>query len=189
MKTIPGILIAASFVAAIACNSNGPADESTTTAAAVTEEVAGPDIEKDAAFAREIVQDNLLCIQAGELVQAKSSSPEIKQLAQKVVGAHRTANRELESWAQKSNVTLPTDLDEDHQKTYNKLADTENGPEFDKSYKKEMVSGHKDAIKLMEKEADQGKDADLKLWAAEKIPVWQSHLDMIREEETADEKD
>ena len=43
-----------------------------------------------------------------------------------------------------------------------------------------MVDDHKDDVDEFKKEADNGKDADLKSWAAGKVPVLQHHLDVAQ---------
>ncbi|MNU05849.1 hypothetical protein D3C72_2508040 [compost metagenome] len=53
------------------------------------------------------------------------------------------------------------------------------GADFDKAYVDAMVSGHKSTLKLMEDEAKDGKDADLKSFATKTAPIVQSHLVMI----------
>jgi len=42
-----------------------------------------------------------------------------------------------------------------------------------------MIDGHKQALKLFQDEAKNGKDADLKAFAAKVAPTVQMHLDAI----------
>ena len=48
-----------------------------------------------------------------------------------------------------------------------------------------MVDDHKEDIELFKKEADNGKDAEIKSWAAGKLSTLQSHLQMWESEKEA----
>lgn len=53
------------------------------------------------------------------------------------------------------------------------------GKDFDKAYVDAMVDGHKKTLDLMKDEAKDGKDAELKGFAAKTAPVVQTHLEAI----------
>ncbi len=53
------------------------------------------------------------------------------------------------------------------------------GTDFDKAYVSAMVNDHKETLRLMQEQAKDGKDADLKAFAVKTAPIVQSHLDMI----------
>jgi putative membrane protein len=142
----------------------------------------------DQKFVKEAAMGGLYEVQAGQLAAQKATSSEVKQMAQHIVDDHTKANDQLKSLAQAKGVTdLPMQLDSKHQRQLdhlNKLS----GAEFDRTYSKMMVSDHKDDIKLFQKEADNGKDADLKQFAASILPKLQQHLSMAESSHTAMEK-
>jgi putative membrane protein len=99
-------------------------------------------------FIQKAAVSNIAEIQLGQLAQQKAQDPEVKQFAQKMVDAHEKAQRQLEEVAGSAGVSLPSGLDEKHQRIQAKL-DKLNGAEFDREYMKVIVDAHKDAEKLM----------------------------------------
>ncbi|MGQ0827828.1 MAG: DUF4142 domain-containing protein [Bacteroidota bacterium] len=134
-------------------------------------------IEKESGFAVMAADAGMFEVQAGNLAKANATSEKVKELANHMVTDHTKANNELKQLASKKNITLPTVLSDKMQKMYDELSKLA-GSEFDKEYAKQMVSSHKKVIELFEKEADKGKDAELKSWAAEKLPTLKHHLSM-----------
>ena len=94
-----------------------------------------------------------------------------------MVTDHGKANAELKTLAASKNITLPTALGEDKQKKVNDLK-AKKGAEFDKEYSDLMVEDHKEDIDMFKKQAENGRDAEIKSWAAGKLPTLQSHLQM-----------
>jgi putative membrane protein len=93
-----------------------------------------------------------------------------------MVDDHTKANNELKAWASKKGVTLPDVMSEEKQKKYYDLERDEDASDFDEEYMDEMVEDHKKDIKKFEDIAEDGNDADLKAWAAEKLPTLRHHL-------------
>jgi putative membrane protein len=118
----------------------------------------------------------MLEVQLGTLALTKASNAEVKQFAQMMVDDHSKGNNELKSLAQQKTISLPTVLGDKHQKDFDDL-NKKSGTDFDKDYMDLMVKDHKDDIKEFEDEAKDGKDAELKSWAAGKVPVLQHHLE------------
>lgn len=68
----------------------------------------------------------------------------------------------------------------EHQKTMDKLSKL-SGADFDKAYMNEMLKDHEKDVALFEKEANSGKDADVKSWATSTLPTLRDHLQMARD--------
>jgi putative membrane protein len=136
-------------------------------------------LEDDTEFAVNAADGGMLEVQLGQLAATKASSPKVKEFAQKMVDDHSKANDELKSLAAQKNISLPASLSEDKQKKYDDLAG-KSGADFDKAYSEFMVKDHKDDIDKFKKCADDAKDADLKAWAAGKVPVLEHHLSMAQ---------
>ncbi len=141
-------------------------------------------VENDAEFAVKAADGGMLEVKLGELAQQKGTSPEVKNLGKMMVDDHSKANEELKALAQTKNISLPTTLSEDCQKTYNDLAE-KSGRDFDDAFTDHMVKDHKDDIDAFKKEAEKGDDPDLKSWAAGKISTLEHHLDMAKSAEKA----
>lgn len=135
--------------------------------------------EDDAMFATKAAVGGMAEVDFGKLALSKTNHAQIKAFADMMVNDHGKANEELKAIAAQKNITLPTALDEDHQKVANDL-NTATGKDFDKKYVDAMVDGHEKTLDLMEKEAKDGKDADLKAFAAKTAPIVKAHLDAIK---------
>lgn len=169
------------------CNS-GPKDsketadslnkvKDTTSNVAVTGGIA---VEKgDAEFATKAAAGGMAEVEFGKIALTKTVDPQIKAFADMMVKDHGKANEELMNLATGKNITLPTVLDEEHQKKFDELSKL-NGKDFDKEYVKIMVDGHKKTLDLMDKEAKDGKDADLAAFASKTSSIVKAHLDMIQ---------
>jgi putative membrane protein len=132
----------------------------------------------DAKFATAAANGGMAEVALGKLALTKTSNANIKDFATMMVTDHSKANDELMSIAKTKNITLPAAVDSTHQKKMDDLTKL-NGKDFDKAYVDAMVDGHKKTLSLMQDEAKDGKDADLKAFAAKTAPTVQMHLDAI----------
>lgn len=136
-------------------------------------------VEDDAEFATKSAVAGMAEVELGKLALAKSTNAQVKEFASMMVNDHGKVNEELMKIAATKNITLPTSIDEDHQKMWDEL-NGKTGKDFDKKYVDDMVDGHKKVLDLMEKQAKDGADADLKAFAAKTAPVVKVHLDQIK---------
>jgi putative membrane protein len=141
-------------------------------------------VEDDTEFAVAAADGGLLEVKLGELAIANAASPEIKKFGQSMVDDHGKANLELKGLAEQKQITIPTTLSDRKQEKYDELSQKK-GAEFDEAYAEFMVKDHKDDIDAFKKEAEKGNDADLKAWAAGKVPVLEHHLMMAEAAEKA----
>lgn len=132
----------------------------------------------EAKFATEAAVGGMAEVALGKLALEKSTNAQVKEFATMMVADHGKANEELMAIAKMKNITLPMAVDADHQKKMDDLS-KKTGADFDKDYVSAMVDGHKSTLKLMQDEAKDGKDADLKAFAGKTAPVVQAHLTMI----------
>ena len=132
----------------------------------------------DAKFATTAANGGMAEVALGKMAQEKSTNADIKKFAEMMVTDHGKANDELMGIAKTKNITLPATVDADHQKKMDDLS-KKTGKDFDKAYVDAMVDGHKKTLDLMNDEAKNGKDADLKAFAAKTAPTVQMHLDAI----------
>lgn len=185
-KLIYLIAISATTLAFQACN-NSPKDakatadslnktKDTTSNVAATGGIAV--VKADADFATKAAVGGMTEVTLGKIALEKSSNAKIKDFATMMVTDHGKANAELMALAKTKNITLPADVDADHQKKIDELKQ-KTGADFDKAYVDAMVDGHKKTLTLMQDEAKDGKDADLKAFAAKTAPTVQMHLDAI----------
>jgi putative membrane protein len=134
----------------------------------------------DTTFAMKAAQGGMAEVKLGQLAVDKGGSPDVKNFGQRMVDDHTKLNDQMKQVASAQNMTLPTDLDAKDQATYDRLSKL-SGAAFDKAYVRDMVKDHETDIKEFQKEANSGKDPQLKQLASTALPILQSHLQMAKE--------
>jgi len=132
----------------------------------------------DTTFAAKAAVGGMAEVALGKMAAAKSSDAKIKDFGNMMVMDHGKANVELMGIAKNKNIVLPATLDAEHQAKSDSLSKL-SGADFDKAYVATMIEGHNKTLALMQSEAANGKDADLKAFAAKTAPVVQAHLTAI----------
>lgn len=171
------VLLAASLFATAACDNNKQTD-STEQAEDMNEDKLSDSMEDDAEFAVEAANGGMMEVKMGELAQMNGSSQEVKDFGKMMVDDHSKANDELKTLAMQKNIMLPTTLGNDMQEMYDEMS-KKTGKEFDKDYVDMMVKDHNDDIDSFKKEANDGKNADLKAFAAKTLPTLEMHKQKI----------
>jgi putative membrane protein len=128
-------------------------------------------------FLHEAAQGGMAEVDMGRLAQQKAQSPEVKNFGQMMVSEHSKANEELKGIATKKNIPLPADLGP-HKSAMDKLNGL-SGSEFDKAYVEIMVDDHEKDVSAFQKQADGGKDPEVKAFAMKTLPTLKKHLDAI----------
>jgi putative membrane protein len=131
----------------------------------------------DQDFVMDVAKDSVFEIELGRLAQNKATNTDVKTFAETMVKDHTTASDELKGLAK--GITLPTSLDKGQQKKLDGLRDEKD--DFDRKYMKMMISAHKDAINLFEKESKKGKNTEIQAWANKMIPKLKEHLRMAED--------
>ena len=130
-------------------------------------------------FWAEAAQGGMAEVALANLALQKSQNEQVKAFAQKVVDDHTMANNELKALAAGKNVTLPMEVTAKQTAMMDKLSG-KSGADFDKEFIKTMVKDHEKMIKLFERQAESGTDADVKAFATKTLPTLRSHLEMAR---------
>ncbi len=130
---------------------------------------------QDASFLRDASEANNAEVAAGKLALAQSQSADVKTFAQMMVDDHSKAEDDLKALASQKGVKV-SDKPSIMERTETKILSERKGSSFDQHYaESDGVKAHADAIKLFQKEADKGQDADVKAWAAKMLPALQKH--------------
>ena len=174
---LAGVIFMSSCNSGENTNETDTLKDTATTTTADTSVTTMVEPEHDSVFARKAAEGGLMEVQLGQLALKNASSSAVKKHAQMMVTDHGKANAELKKLAASKNITLPTALGEDKQEKVNDLK-AKKGAEFDKAYSDLMVEDHKEDVELFRKQAENGRDAEIKSWAAGKLPTLQSHLQM-----------
>ena len=126
-------------------------------------------------FMAEAAAGGMAEVELGKLAQERAANASVKEFGARMAKDHAKAGDELKPIADAKNIALPSAPDKKHQRAYDKLAKLQ-GADFDKQYMKHMVDDHKKDVKEFQKEAQKGKDGDLKNFAAKILPTLEEHL-------------
>jgi len=138
----------------------------------------------DKAFVEKAAVGGLAEVAMGKMAQEKGSSDQVKQFGSRMVEDHSKANDELKQVASSKGITLPTDLDAKHKSKMEKMQKL-SGAQFDRAYMDDMVSDHKQDVSDFRKQANSGKDSDVKAFAAKTLPTLEDHLKMAESTDAA----
>jgi putative membrane protein len=200
MKKIIGVLSIGCICAFAACNSSSSNSDSVDSAknmndsaltdsnsmmnndssAMNTTASAGPVSEEDGNWATEIANAGMTEVELSKVAQTKATNPRLKSFADMMVTDHTKANDQLKQLAAAKNITLPANLSDASQKKLDNLNKKDAGKDFDKAYMDDMLDGHKNAVDKLTKGSKDLKDADLKNFATQTLPVVQMHQDSIK---------
>ena len=150
----------------------------TTAAAGGTQGAAMSSDDKE--FMTKAAQGSMLEVALGQEVAKRTTSPDVKAFANRMVADHGKAKDELKQLATKKGLALPTELKEDKREDIDEIT-KESGPKLDHKYVKEMVDDHEDDVEEFRDAAKEVKDPELRAWAARTLPILESHLAQAKE--------
>lgn len=131
----------------------------------------------DSKFVMEAAKAGAAEVELGQLATSKAASPEVRQFAGKMVQDHGKAGAELKKIAAAKNMQVDEKLDAQHQKQKEKLEKL-SGNEFDLEYMKIQREDHRKAVDLFKQQSTNGKDPELKQFAATTLPTLEEHKKM-----------
>ncbi|MEO8190733.1 MAG: DUF4142 domain-containing protein [Acidobacteriota bacterium] len=134
----------------------------------------------DSKFVMDAAKGGMMEVEMGKMAAEKASNADVKQFGQRMVDDHTRANDELKQVASSKNITLPTEVDAAHKAKMDKMSKMSGGA-FDKAYVADMVKDHKKDVTDFKKEANGGKDPDVKSFASKTLPTLEDHLKMVQE--------
>src|SRR3712207_4133785 len=87
----------------------------------------------DAAFVTSAARGGMAEVQLGQLAQRNGRSAAVKRFGQRMVEDHGRANQEMMALAQRKQLTPPSGIGAEHQRTHDDLARLRGGA-FDRAY-------------------------------------------------------
>jgi len=122
-------------------------------------------------------------VELGQLARDTAQSDAVKKYGQRMIDDHSLGNIALTGLAAQKGMTIPEGLNAKDQSLKDRLGRLY-GEAFDKEYMREMVKAHEQDVAAFQREAAQGKDADLTNWVRSALPTLQTHLVMARDVES-----
>ncbi|MGX5829920.1 DUF4142 domain-containing protein [Mesorhizobium sp. 43Arga] len=128
-------------------------------------------------FVTKAASGGMFEVETSKVATSKAQDQSVKDLAQKMIHDHGSANAKLESIAGELNLTVPKELDAKHKADLDRLS---NGKDpVDGPYVQMQRDAHSDAVKLFESYAKDGDNAQLKTFAEETVPTLKMHQQMV----------
>ena len=131
-------------------------------------------------FVKKAAVDGIAEVELADLALERAASDDVKTLANHIKQDHQRANEQLNAIATQKGLQVPQQTDAKHKRDKDRLAKLD-GNEFDNAYVKAMIKEHEKDIKEFEKQAKNGKDAELKTFANNALPKLREHLDHAKQ--------
>ena len=114
-------------------------------------------------------------LKLGQAAYQNASNPQVKSFAKQMVDVHSEAVDRLRGVASMEDLTVPNDLDQEHQAEVDQLSKL-SGATFDRAYVAAVIKDHQQDLALYQREIASGDESGVKRWAAAEIPTVQEHL-------------
>ncbi len=137
----------------------------------------------DSAFIKDAAEAGNFEVEESQLALSRTSNAQVKSFAQQMVDDHTKAGQELAGLAQSKGVKVSDKPSMAQRAKIDLLKTHKDG--FDKNYAESQANAHDSVVKMFRKEASEGKDADVKAWAAKTLPTLEHHQQMAQELKTA----
>jgi putative membrane protein len=134
---------------------------------------------EDIEFVLDAANGGLAEVELGKLAAQRAQSDEVKKFAQRMVDDHMKANEQLKKIADSKSIKLPTDV-EGKDKALMQRLEKLNGAAFDRSYMNAMVNDHVKDVSEFKREANAGRDPQVKSFAESTLPTLEEHLQQAK---------
>ncbi|HTB43956.1 MAG TPA: DUF4142 domain-containing protein [Acetobacteraceae bacterium] len=129
----------------------------------------------DQAFVAAAAQNTMVQLQNAQLAAQRAASPQVRQLAGRLVRDRTAANDALQQIAQQANLTLPTQPSPMQAAQAQRLTKLY-GPSFDSAFLHAEVLQDQQAIGLYQRQAHSSRDPALKDFAQQTLSALRQHL-------------
>ncbi|OQP59894.1 hypothetical protein A3860_35880 [Niastella vici] len=130
----------------------------------------------DADFAVEAANGNMIDVQLSALAKTKAANSRVRQFAAMIIADHATLSSHLQQIATDKNITLPQELSGEAKNDITRL-NRKDRATFDGAYMHMMLADHKKYVDNFEKAAKDCKDAALRNYIHEALPVLKKQRD------------
>ena len=130
----------------------------------------------DADFLVDAASGAMMEVQLGKLAETHATKRRIKDFGAMMVRDHGLGIEEIRHLASRRHVTLPDSVSEHQRKEIENLKEKK-GEKFDRAYTRMMVDDHHADIKEFEKQASQGTDSLIRVFASGALQMLRRHLD------------
>jgi putative membrane protein len=134
----------------------------------------------DRQFLVAAAHDDMIEANQAQMAETQATRSDVKDLARTVDQDHRDSYWRLGELASKTGVTIPRGIDSGKDTTISELRHLK-GTHFDSQFARDQVAADQREIAMFKREADYGRDPDVKAYAAKMIPVLEKDLHLAQE--------
>jgi len=138
---------------------------------------------EDIEFILDAAKGGMAEVELGKLAAQRAQNDEVKKFAQRMVDDHSKANDELKQIARSNSIKLPEEL-ETKDKSLMQRLEKLNGPAFDRAYMTAMHNDHVKDVSEFKREANDGRDPQVKSFASSTLPTLEEHLQQAKQTRT-----
>ena len=131
--------------------------------------------DQDQSFLKTAAETAVSEAKLGQLAVDKASSPDVKQFGQQAVDEFGKAQQDLSKIAGALKWIAPEHMSQDAASQYDDLWERQ-GKDFDSRYIADEISNYQHYVPLYEKEADNGSDDQLTMYAQSLLPTLRARL-------------
>jgi putative membrane protein len=139
---------------------------------------------EDIEFILDAAKGGMAEVELGKLAADRAQNDEVKKFAQRMVDDHSKANDQLKQIAESKGIKLPTDT-EAKQKALMQRLEKLQGAAFDRAYMNAMVNDHVKDVNEFKREANSGRDSQVKSFASSTLPTLEEHLQQAKQARTS----
>ena len=125
-------------------------------------------------FVETVLRDGLGEIDLAKLAVARTTSPDVKRFAQRMIDDHTALDQELAELARARNLAVPDALDPGTHALHERLAALP-VRQLDRAYMRAMLDGHQRTIAAFRAYAEGGADPEIRAWAEKTLPTIEDH--------------
>jgi len=129
----------------------------------------------DRTFMTTVARMDMTGAHEGEMAQTKASRADVKDFARMLVKDDSESFGHLAEVAAKTGVTIPRGIDASKIATVQSL-NTASGSQFDRQFTRDQIANDQRALALFQHEAKYGHNSEVKAYASNMIPVFNSDL-------------
>lgn len=135
-----------------------------------------------ATFIKTAAASDLYETESSKLALDKSKDKQVRDFAQMMITDHAKTTQGVKDAAAKANLTVPPPaLSTEQQQQMMDMLKPLSGIEFDTTYLQQQLTGHQQALALMQNYAESGDTPALQDAARTAIPIVQKHLARLQE--------
>ena len=125
-----------------------------------------------------VISDNFE-IQSSQILLARSTHPQIRDFAQRMIEQHTTLSNTLRTLPE-ATTRMPASLDEKHSNLLAVLRQQEDVDLLNRYYVQQQIEGHEETLAVYEAYAANGEVPALRAFAQRYAPTIREHLQMAR---------